>query len=777
MSLTGIHRRARDEFEIYYTEKLWRWIPEHYRNIDAIEPANGALRALIESYGYALAELRRESERIWENASAELADDWALSLIGGITGMPPLSTLNARARRIVVAKAVSYSRRKGTLALIAELIEDISGAEGHAVEAFRKITRMPHRLDMQDFRPTQRLGLPRTGLPDIHHPRLREISNSPLDETSHLPDFRPTKGKKGYFDLPHLHIHLVPYQSFDLQYPTVFPLDDRHFTIDPSGRDVPLFHSGQVDAKFALEAADLHEFLIPMSCERFNQAEFSIQSTDLTTLNITQLAPLQAISGLTFSSERQFLDHISDYLAPTDMDNFSAVLVQNFINSSSLKLMQLKDDIAFELDKFSIEPHEIIAATLSNWGANFVAAKWRKLAFDPRNGRITVLTDASSIPDALNLHEGRIHLVGAGAYPRTTRLLPTDPSLANTPPSHGDPVNWNIASSGALRIVDNQTYTPVIPASPFLFSGDTHWEAQDGKRPYVRFSPDASQTDIIFEGDTNNPTNLEINGVWLGIVAQNQPALPLDANGNVKPPMVRLVLDGMFDNVVLRHVTIDPGGQRASLDGVHAVPIPTVTLAIEGSVKNLDISRSICGPIVETREDPSLLNAGEIHIEDSIISAPSEHLAIKTQLSSLYMKNCTILGAIEAHRINATNTLFDGHIHVRNLANSCFRYSAFGQYLETSNPSKLPRQFECFSFESAIPSSTFASQIFGRPDFAALSEFADKNLLEGAENGAEIGVGNRNLWALRKRDLNTMINKFLPISLMAYIHQDFTGGK
>src|SRR5437879_5741164 len=43
-------RPAADGFDSYYTEKLWEWIPEVYRDLDgeADNPGQGTLRALVE---------------------------------------------------------------------------------------------------------------------------------------------------------------------------------------------------------------------------------------------------------------------------------------------------------------------------------------------------------------------------------------------------------------------------------------------------------------------------------------------------------------------------------------------------------------------------------------------------------------------------------------------------------------------------------------------------------------------------------------------------------
>ena len=137
-----------DLFEQYYTEKLWATIPSIYRHEDGLAEKPGVLRAIVQTLAKQAAILRRSQDRLWDDQFIELCDEWAVPYIGELVATRLLSSLNERGRRIDVAKTIYYRRRKGTPAILEELIHDISGWEGKMVEQFQRLARARHGLDM-----------------------------------------------------------------------------------------------------------------------------------------------------------------------------------------------------------------------------------------------------------------------------------------------------------------------------------------------------------------------------------------------------------------------------------------------------------------------------------------------------------------------------------------------------------------------------------------------------------------------------------------------------
>ena len=66
---------ARDEFERYYTEKIWDWIPAVYKDEDGLADNPDVLRSVVEILSRQAAFARRSIDRLWEDAFIELCDD------------------------------------------------------------------------------------------------------------------------------------------------------------------------------------------------------------------------------------------------------------------------------------------------------------------------------------------------------------------------------------------------------------------------------------------------------------------------------------------------------------------------------------------------------------------------------------------------------------------------------------------------------------------------------------------------------------------------------
>ena len=143
---TATEQRARDGYGTFYAEKLWTWIPEVYRNEDfrALKP--GVLRALVEIIAADAATARRSIDRLWEDTLIDYADDWAVPYIGDLVATRMLNGLNRRGRRVDVARTVFYRRHAGTPKVLEMLIKDITGWDGTAQEAFRRLARTWHGL-------------------------------------------------------------------------------------------------------------------------------------------------------------------------------------------------------------------------------------------------------------------------------------------------------------------------------------------------------------------------------------------------------------------------------------------------------------------------------------------------------------------------------------------------------------------------------------------------------------------------------------------------------
>ena len=768
----------RDGYESYYAEKLWSWVPEVYRTLDMGPPGNGALRALIELVAEEAAILRRDVDRLWDDQAIELCDDWAVAYLGALVGAQPLSRADPRGSRLAAARAIAYQRRKGTPTVIGMAIRDIGGVEGVAVESFRRLVRFPHRLDIDSIARGPVTRSPGGGFARMKPPRIGGLLDTAFDEAAHFPDPRRLRGLHGRYGLGKVNLHLFPYLSQQIELPTRQRIAAQRYTLDPSGRDVPLFQRGQASDRspVAIRETDLP---IPIMCRRFNATRHRITPEALAIINDPAIdAALAPLLGLGFDSEAAFNRNVSPRLTPAQRATFGAALLDATLLPDSPKALVWGDSLELVHDTEStldpLAPSAVVAADLSDWQAGLILAPHIVLAFDPATGRIIPGPAFGTDPFfATRLHLGYFDPIGAiglrfepGALPLPDSTLPAGPTGPNSGFTGPGPVAVTLPAplTGVRRFDTSRTYQPALPAGR-NFGGITEarLDAADGARPYVRFRPDAATLDITFTAAppaANQRRSLVIDGLWIGIVAAAVTAEALaDADDPATPVLARIILDGDFDEVTIRQATIDPGGERARSSPLSAVAIPFVRLEIEGQVDRLLIERSVTGPIWETNNDPALCNPGLIEIRDSIVQSidPARN-AIQTRLAHVRLVRSTVFGRVEVARLYASDSILFGRTRVTDSQHGCFRYSSTG-----AQGAVLPPQFESFVPDGQLPAEWFLSRRFGDPDYAVLSPVAPEALAAGGENGAEMGAFNHRALRVALADLARQARELLPV--------------
>jgi hypothetical protein len=419
-------------------------------------------------------------------------------------------------------------------------------------------------------------------------------------------------------------------------------------------------------------------------------------------------------------------------------------------------------------------PGVLRAGDLSNWmeelPAGLSGLRWGKLVLDPKRGRVA-LSDGAPSPDRAlycqRIHIGIFHPVGAGTYERRDGLSHGDTSVIPVPrgplgPSGEDlspgPVGgFSLPTSGVHEFLDSKTYEPLPPAADTLhLAGDLVLQAADGTRPYLRLIPADGASSLIITSPAPQ-TTLVIDGLWLGIEPSGN-----SASADPQPVETRLVLDGVFAQVVLRRVTLDPGGLRARVDAAEGMAIPFVQLEVAGAVERLLIDRCVVGPIHEIAGGVDPCSAARISLCDSVVVSADGRPALRAPVAALEMERCTVFGDVEGARLEASDCLFDGALRVEDRQGSCVRFSAFAG-------SAGIRSYESHSYAEGLPPWLFVSRTFGDPGFAQLAEIAPGEILTGAENRSEMGVFNRALAPIRRADLAAKWDEYTAINAITQL--------
>jgi hypothetical protein len=765
---------ARDDYREYFTEKLWQWLPAVYRELDDTDGAH-ALRAFVAALGAQAAFLKRNQDRLWDDAHVELASDWAIPYIADLVATRLVSALDPRARRVDVAKTIYYRRRKGTLAVLEQLIADITGWDGKVVEEFRRLARAPHGLDGTPVR-GRLTRTPAGGFADLRAVRGSRLAGDAFDEFHYTPDVRKPTGLKGRRGITKLSFHL--FRLHPVRFGGVEPRRVRDFagsrdgfTFDPSGRDIPLFSTDQSHASGSpLPDAQgdwggwrsAEEWQLPRAipCRLLGESIFSTSDAQIAwILNAVALIPafadrqaaaadLRRIAGERFFGRAAFT-RVLRALPAAAFTTTPGVLAQLLPRSlvpdcgSAALLPDGGDPISWPASSAAIassigEPAVVArfdnatgpvprsatrAARLDAWAPPVVAGV--RLFIEPSRGRFVLDHAPDGIaPLRVDYHVGMLAPIGAGAYAREVDGAPATITWANGSSAAGTPAN------AIAQIADSRNYIDPPDAVNVI---DCTVRAAEEQRPYVVLAT----ADWAFPAAPAGNAFLRFDGLWIG--------------ARVAARHVRI--GGNFERVRLRCVTLDPGG-----DDALGVALPVVTLVVTGFVEKLVIDRCILAGI-------TLQGAGarieRIVMRDSIVDAQrTGAVAINATSAELHLVRSTVIAptlddiAMRVERLDATDSLIAGIAKVADTQHGCFRFSA------RAAGSTVPHPYRSHVLEAGAP--LFATKRFGDPAYAQLSPIAPEALQRGAENGGEIGAYASALVPIRRDGLGHKIDEYLP---------------
>ena len=764
---------ANDKFQTYFAEKLWETIPAFYREEDGLAENPGVLRAIVEIIAEQASYLRRSSDHLWDDEFIDLCNSWAVPYIADLVGTRLVSSLNQRGRRVDVAKTIYYRRRKGTLRVLEELISDIAGWEGVVGEEFRRLARAFHGLDPKPLPLVGRFtGTPPGGWADLRRPRGAELTDGPFDEYSHSADVRKQRGTDGRYNIPKIAFSLyrIPARRVTGVVPLRGP-NNKTFTFDPSGRDIPLFMRRSRGENFDFDvwrSSREWELPAPMRCRVLGHAEYLISEALvlqlINNLGLSNAAAndLRKLRNITFINEANLRNAIA--VLPNNAALLAAAVIQAILQGALVQDCGKSVLLSSYVPQGSLQPKSIRVETapgtevtsdritsgnLINWTG---AAANKRLIIDPERGRMLFIGAAPAATLKVDYHYGFSAEIGAGSYDRSAYFrrpftpnenyaednypddydrsafaqAPTLPVLINSAAiTAGDIDAGAVNSIGATEIGDSSTFGPVGNKTGLQ---NTIIRAKNFERPYLRLA-----SNLILNTGANVEAFLTLEGLWVG------------CTGNFS-----LSLRGDYERVTIRHSTLDPGGVDAQNNA-----IPPLHLVVEGAVEKLLIDHSIIGPI-------RVQGAGTIKklvVRDSIVHSTAPGVpAIELPNVDIEMFRTTVFGAMDIDRLNASEALITGLTNVTDTQNGCFRFSAALQ------GSRVPHPYASYFIEDT--NHFFTSRRFGQPGYAQLSQSAPKGLLIGAENGSEIGAFSSLLNPIRFDGLRAKVDEFMPFGLI-----------
>jgi hypothetical protein len=227
-------------------DRLYALLPAIHRMRDADQgyPLKALLRVIAEQVNV----VEDDIAGLYENWFIETAADWAVPYIGDLVGyrpvtdggLPPDSSVCDISPVLVprreIANLIRYRRRKGTLALLELLANDVAGWPARAVEFF-KLLGWNQNID--------HLHLDRHRTTDLRNMDALDLLDGPFDSISHVEDVRriDSNRKRGRYNIPGVGVFLWRLRSYPVtRMPACCVDQPQHcYTFSILGQDAPLF--------------------------------------------------------------------------------------------------------------------------------------------------------------------------------------------------------------------------------------------------------------------------------------------------------------------------------------------------------------------------------------------------------------------------------------------------------------------------------------------------------------------------------------------------------
>lgn len=762
-----------------FSDRLYELLPVVHRLRDADQ--GYPLRALLRVVGEQVEIVEDNINQLYDNWFIETCEDWVVPYIGDLIGFEPVheagepgavTTLEGRQLNKVlisrreVANTIRYRRRKGTLALLDLLANDVAGWPARVVE-FYKLLGWTQAIN--------HLHLDRGRTADLRNGDALDRLDGPFDELAHTVEVRRIVSHRtqGYYNIPSVGVFVWRLRSYSVTQTPAFCLDESPhcYTFSIVGNDTPLYNRPQ---KMADPTHIAEELNVP--------------------------APIRL---------RRFETHKTDYYG--ENENKSLMIWTGTGTSRN-----------------AVSADRIKPADLSSWhyrpprGYVAVDPERGRIAFPPGHapGEQTVW---------VSYHCAFSADIGGGEYDRKLSQ-PTDHKPYKVGETEElKTINQALARwrqekppHAVIEITDSGLYEEGLDITL-----DAHQSLQiraaNGKRPVIGLTnlrrplPDA----LMVKGGQGSRFTLD-GLLIVGRAVQIGAEEPDDTNtvgspdGSGTPAVspskqedrtqeeceVHLP-EGDLAEVIIRHSTLVPGwALDCDCEPQHPAQ-PGLTLL--NTQARVSIEHSIIGTIeviqVEVAADPIC-----IRISDSILDATSaEREALHgpgcpVAQAVLTIERSTVIGEVRTHAIElAENTIFTGVVKVARRQQGCVRFC----YVTPG--SRTPRRYNCQpglveqAVEQAIRDAArnatpiplqaeieadvtaakererervqprFSSTRYGSPTYCQLADFCADEIKRGADDESEMGVFHDLFQPQRAANLRARLDEYTPAAMDAGI--------
>jgi hypothetical protein len=744
-------------------DRLYSLLPAVYRQRDA---ENGyVLQALLRVIAEQVNVVEDDIAQLYDNWFIETCQDWVVPYIGDLIGYrlvheagEPGDVTSVRGRqrnkilipRRDVANTIRYRRRKGTLALLELLANDVAGWPARAVELYTLLGWTQH-LDHQ--RPT------RGRTADLRDGDALDRLDGPFDGMAHTVDVRSIASCKsqGRYNIPSVAVFVWRLKSYSVTRTPAYCLDElpHCYTFSVLGNDTPLYNRLQPEPEPTHIAGELN---VP--------------------------APIR---------RRRFESHLGDYYEAGKSVEIWLGEAESERKPEQPRQRQL------------IESKDIVVADLKDW---VYQPRRGTVAVDPERGRIAFPPGHAPLDRVVwvSYQYAFSADIGGGEY---RRLLsqPAEHVLyrvgeGEKHASIGDALDeWKQEHprNAVIEITDSGLYEERLAIH--LDAGQSlQLRAASGKRPVIGLSNQRRALVDALRISGGAGSRLTLDGLL--IVGR-----PVQVAGPEVPPAspvrsarrddaAKEAPRGDLAELIIRHSTLVPGWML-DCDCEPQQPAKP-SLELRRTQARVTIEHSILGSI-QVIQDEVTTDPIQIRISDSILDATSpEREALDAPgypvaHAVLTIARSTVIGCVQTHAIElAENCIFHGLVRVARRQQGCMRFC----YVPPG--SRTPRRYECQPDKAvraikeelerrAGPAIApeeidaaqererhrvrpqFNSTRYGIPAYCQLAHSCAEEITRGADDESEMGAFHDLFNPQREANLRARLDEYTPAGMEAGI--------
>lgn len=188
-------------------------------------------------------------EQAYDDLFIESCAEWVVPYIGDLIGARTLhgKAITVKGGRAEVANTLGLRRRKGTLAALEQIAQNVSGLPAVAVEFFQRVAQTQF---MNHIRPENHFTL------NLRDEIALEHIVTPFDKSARTVEFRRIRSGRGRYNIPNIGVFLYRIAAHSLTSANAARIDDFRYIFNPLGIDTALYNDPKPES-------DISEFAKP----------------------------------------------------------------------------------------------------------------------------------------------------------------------------------------------------------------------------------------------------------------------------------------------------------------------------------------------------------------------------------------------------------------------------------------------------------------------------------------------------------------------------------